>query len=161
MGGWPTGLTRPPGARPAELERQVRARTGPRPEAIEALAARLVGATRAVALVSYREITLTCAPDGLPAVLVQLRHLGFEQLIDVDLRPASGRPYLVHHLLSLSLNARVRVRTPVLALLLPTARAVYPNAARLERLAHRDSLDPSEWKVPAKQDQTMGGLYDY
>ncbi len=110
---------------------------------------------------SYREITLTCAPDGLPAVLVQLRHLGFEQLIDVDLRPASGRPYLVHHLLSLSLNARVRVRTPVLALLLPTARAVYPNAARRERLAHRDSLDPSEWKVPAKQDQTMGGLYDH
>lgn len=161
MGVWPTVLTRPPGARPAELERQARARPGLSPEVVEALATRLVGATGAVALVSYQEITLTCGPDGLPAVLGRLRHLGFEQLIDVDLRPSGGRLYLVHHLLSLSLNARVRVRTPVLALPLPTARAVYPNAACLEHLAQRDRLGPGGWVAPTQQDQTMGGLYDH
>jgi len=118
-----------------ELERCARVWSGQRSPALDALAVELVIATGATALVAHQEITLTTTSAGLVQVLRRLRQHGFEQLVDVDLRADGRRAWLVHHLLSLSLNARVRVRTPVYSLPLPAAGRVYANAAGLEALA--------------------------
>jgi NADH:ubiquinone oxidoreductase subunit C len=130
-----------------ELERCARIRSGQRSPALDALAVQLVIATAATALVAHQEITLTATSAGLVQVLHRLRQHGFEQLMDVDLRADGRRTWLVHHLLSLSLNTRVRVRTPVYSLLLPAAGRVFANATGLEALASstRDAaLDRSE-----------------
>ncbi len=87
-------------------------------------------ATGATALVAHQEITLTTTSAGLVQLLHRLRQDGFEQLMDVDLRANGRGAWLVHHLLSLSLNARVRVRTPVYNLPLPAAGRVFANAPR-------------------------------
>lgn len=118
-----------------ELERWARVRPGPRSPAVHALAVQLVVTTGATALVAHQEITLTTTSAGLVQVLHRLRQEGFEQLMDVDLRANSRGAWLVHHLLSLSLNARVRVRTPVYSLPLPAAGRVFADAPGLEALA--------------------------
>lgn len=117
---------------PLELERRVRRLSAPSRQAVEALAKRLVATTGAVGLVTHQEITLSCRSDGLLVVLSGLKRLGFEQLIDIDVRTTDSTNWLVHHLLSLSLNARVRVRSAVNDLPLPTASLLYANAAVLE-----------------------------
>lgn len=125
-------LRRLTAATPLELERWVHRRSGPGQQAAESLAARLVSATGAVGLVSHHEVTLSCHTDRLCVVLSRLKRFGFEQLIDIDLRTASKTTWLVHHLLSLSLNARVRVRSDVHGVPLPRAGLLYANAVVLE-----------------------------
>lgn len=138
-----------------ELERRVRRRSAPSHQAVEPLAERLVAATGAVGLVSHQEITLSCRADRLFVILCGLKRLGFEQLIDIDVRTTSTTTWLVHHLLSLSLNARVRVRAAVHGSPLPTASLLYANAAVLEDRRH---VWDARVGFASPNPCTMGGL---
>jgi len=92
------------------------------------------------ATVAYGELTLTCHRDRIVAVLTDLRdRFGFQQLLDVcgvDYPDRAERFEVVYHLLSLTRNARVRVKIstdevqPV-----PTVIKVYPSAEWFEREA--------------------------
>ena len=100
--------------------------------------------------VAFSELTITCKPDDLVAVCVKLRdhaELKFEQLIDLcgvdysdygDGKWEGARYAVVLHLLSVSLNQRVRLKVfaqdddfPVL----PTLVDVWPVANWYEREA--------------------------
>ena len=100
--------------------------------------------------VAFSELTITCEPDDLVAVCVKLRdhaELKFEQLIDLcgvdysdygDGKWEGARYAVVLHLLSVSLNQRVRLK--VFAQdddfpMLPTLVDVWPVANWYEREA--------------------------
>ena len=100
--------------------------------------------------VAFSELTITCKPDDLVAVCVKLRdhaELKFEQLIDLcgvdysdygDGKWEGARYAVVLHLLSVSLNQRVRLK--VFAQddefpMLPTLVDVWPVANWYEREA--------------------------
>ncbi|AQR63472.1 NADH-quinone oxidoreductase subunit C [Brevundimonas sp. LM2] len=92
------------------------------------------------ATVSYGELTLTCHRDRIVSVLTDLRdRFGFQQLLDVcgvDYPDRVERFDVVYHLLSLTRNARVRVKVTTDEIQpVPSVITVYPSAEWFEREA--------------------------
>jgi NADH-quinone oxidoreductase subunit C len=108
--------------------------------ALTPLGAEMVGALGVEAQVAFGELTLIAGRDSIPAVLTALRdRFGFQQLLDicgVDFPDREERFEVVYHLLSLTRNARVRVKVttdehqPV-----PSVVSVFPCADWFEREA--------------------------
>ncbi|MBF0664518.1 MAG: NADH-quinone oxidoreductase subunit C [Brevundimonas sp.] len=108
--------------------------------ALTPLGAEMVGALGVQAQVAYGELTLVAERDRIVEVLAALRdRFGFQQLVDlcgVDFPDREERFEVVYHLLSLTRNARLRVKVatdehrPV-----PSVIEVYPNADWFEREA--------------------------
>lgn len=108
--------------------------------ALTPLGAEMVAALGVEAQVAYGELNLVASRDQIVDVLTALRdRFGFQQLIDlcgVDYPDRVERFEVVYHLLSLTRNARIRVKVttdevqPV-----PSAIPVYPAADWFEREA--------------------------
>ncbi len=108
--------------------------------ALTPLGQEMVAELQVDASVAYGELTLTCHRDRIVSVLTDLRdRFGFQQLLDVcgvDFPDRPERFEVVYHLLSLTRNARIRVKIstdevqPV-----PTVIKVYPSAEWFEREA--------------------------
>lgn len=108
--------------------------------ALTPLGAEMVGALGVEAQVAFGELTLVAARERIVEVMTALRdQFGFQQLLDVcgvDYPDREERFEVVYHLLSLTRNARVRVKVttdevqPV-----PTVIDVYPSANWFEREA--------------------------
>ncbi|WP_292230042.1 NADH-quinone oxidoreductase subunit C [Brevundimonas sp.] len=108
--------------------------------ALTPLGAEMVGALGVEAQVAFGELTLVAARERIVEVMTALRdQFGFQQLLDVcgvDYPDREERFEVVYHLLSLTRNARVRVKVttdevqPV-----PTVIEVYPSANWFEREA--------------------------
>jgi NADH-quinone oxidoreductase subunit C len=104
------------------------------------LGAEMVGALGVQAQVAYGELTLIAERDSILEVLTALKErFGFQQLLDicgVDFPDREERFEVVYHLLSLTRNARLRVKVttdevkPV-----PSAVSVFPCADWFEREA--------------------------
>ena len=104
------------------------------------LGAELVGALGVEAQVAFGELTLVAPRERIAEVRLGLRgRFGFRQMLDlcgVDYPDRRERFEVVYHLLSMTRNARVRVKVstdevkPV-----PTAVEVYPAAGWFEREA--------------------------
>jgi NADH-quinone oxidoreductase subunit C len=109
-------------------------------EALTPLGAEMVAELGVTAQVAFGELTLVAEREKIVEVLTDLRdRFGFQQLLDVcgaDYPDREERFEVVYHLLSLTRNARVRVKVstdevqPV-----PTAIEVYPSAGWFEREA--------------------------
>ena len=105
------------------------------------LGAEMVGALGVEAQVAFGELTLVAPRERIVEVLTALRdQFGFQQLLDlcgVDYPDRKERFEVVYHLLSLTRNARLRVKVstdevqPV-----PSIIAVYPAANWFEREAY-------------------------
>ncbi|NJC42227.1 NADH-quinone oxidoreductase subunit C [Brevundimonas alba] len=116
------------------------ARTEEMETALTPLGAEMVGALGVQAQVAFGELTLVAEREGIVAVLTALRdRFGFQQLVDlcgVDYPDREERFEVVYHLISLTRNARIRVKVttdehkPV-----PSVISVYPNADWFEREA--------------------------
>ena len=108
--------------------------------ALTPLGAEMVGALGVQAQVAFGELTLIAERDSIVPVLTALRdRFGFQQLLDVcgvDFPDREERFEVVYHLLSLTRNARVRVKVttdehqPV-----PSVVSVFPCADWFEREA--------------------------
>lgn len=108
--------------------------------ALTPLGAEMVGALGVQAQVAFGELTLIAERGSIVPVLTTLRdRFGFQQLVDlcgVDFPDREERFEVVYHLLSLTRNARIRVKVatdehqPV-----PSVIPVYPNADWFEREA--------------------------
>ena len=108
--------------------------------ALTPLGAEMVGALGVQAQVAFGELTLVAERERIVEVLTVLRdRFGFQQLLDicgVDFPDREERFEVVYHLLSLTRNARVRVkvttdeRQPV-----PSVVSVFPCADWFEREA--------------------------
>jgi len=108
--------------------------------ALTPLGAEMVAELGVQAQVAYGELTLAAPRDEIVAVMTALRdRFGFQQLLDVcgvDYPDREERFEVVYHLLSLTRNARVRVKVttdevqPV-----PSVVDVYPSAGWFEREA--------------------------
>ncbi len=108
--------------------------------ALTPLGAEMVGALGVEAQVAFGELTLVAPRERVVEVMTALRdQFGFQQLLDVcgvDYPDREERFEVVYHLLSLTRNARVRVKVttdevqPV-----PTVIEVYPSANWFEREA--------------------------
>lgn len=108
--------------------------------ALTPLGAEMVGALGVQAQVAYGELTLVAERERIVEVLTVLRdRFGFQQLLDVcgvDFPDREARFEVVYHLLSLTRNARVRVKVatdevqPV-----PSVVSVFPCADWFEREA--------------------------
>lgn len=108
--------------------------------ALTPLGAEMVGALGVEAQVAFGELTLVAPRERIVEVMTALRdQFGFQQLLDVcgvDYPDREERFEVVYHLLSLTRNARVRVKVttdevqPV-----PTVIEVYPSANWFEREA--------------------------
>ena len=108
--------------------------------ALTPLGAEMVGALGVQAQVAFGELTLVAERERIVEVLTALRdRFGFQQLVDlcgVDYPDREERFEVVYHLLSLTRNARVRVkvttdeRQPV-----PSVVSVFPCADWFEREA--------------------------
>ena len=108
--------------------------------ALTPLGAEMVGALGVQAQVAFGELTLVAERERIVEVLTELRdRFGFQQLLDicgVDFPDREERFEVVYHLLSLTRNARIRVKlstdesTPV-----PTAVPAHPCADWFEREA--------------------------
>lgn len=119
-----------------KLELAVRRRSTPQDErALRTLALAAVDLTGGVALVACGEITLDCKATEVRPALARLRRLGFEQLLDVDIRPMRDDVLVVYHLLSISRGARLRVRVRLGEQVLPEVADIYASALGLETLA--------------------------
>ncbi|CAN5155483.1 NADH-quinone oxidoreductase subunit C [soil metagenome] len=100
----------------------------------------MVAELQVEAVVAYGELNIRCHRDRIISVLTDLRdRFGFQQLIDlcgVDYPERPERFDVVYHLLSLTRNARIRIKVstdetaPV-----PSAIEVYPSAGWFEREA--------------------------
>ncbi|MGV3580569.1 NADH-quinone oxidoreductase subunit C [Brevundimonas sp.] len=109
-------------------------------EVLTPLGQEMVAELQVDATVAWGELTIVCHRDRIIEVLTSLRdRFGFQQLIDVcgvDYPDRAERFDVVYHLLSLTRNARIRVKVttdevqPV-----PSAIPVYPNANWFEREA--------------------------
>ena len=109
-------------------------------EALTPLGQEMVAELQVDATVAYGELTIACHRDRIIEVLTSLRDcFGFQQLIDVcgvDYPDRAERFDVVYHLLSLTRNARLRVKVttdevqPV-----PSVIEVYPSAGWFEREA--------------------------
>ena len=108
--------------------------------ALTPLGAEMVAELGVQAQVAYGELTLAAPREEIVAVMTALRdRFGFQQLLDVcgvDYPDREERFEVVYHLLSLTRNARVRVKVttdevqPV-----PSVVEVYPSAGWFEREA--------------------------
>ena len=108
--------------------------------ALTPLGAEMVGALGVQAQVAFGELTLVAERERIVEVLMALRdRFGFQQLLDVcgvDFPDREERFEVVYHLLSLTRNARLRVkvatdeRQPV-----PSVVSVFPCADWFEREA--------------------------
>ena len=108
--------------------------------ALTPLGAEMVAELGVQAQVAYGELTLAAPREEIVAVMTALRdRFGFQQLLDVcgvDYPDREERFEVVYHLLSLTRNARVRVKVttdevqPV-----PSVVDVYPSAGWFEREA--------------------------
>ena len=109
-------------------------------ESLTPLGQEMVAELQVDATVAYGELTITCHRDRIIEVLTALKsRFGFQQLIDVcgvDYPDRAERFDVVYHLLSLTRNARIRVKVttdevqPV-----PSVIEVYPSAGWFEREA--------------------------
>lgn len=109
-------------------------------EILTPLGQEMVAELQVDATVAWGELTITCHRDRIIEVLTSLRdRFGFQQLMDVcgvDYPDRAERFDVVYHLLSLTRNARIRVKVttdevqPV-----PSAISVYPCANWFEREA--------------------------
>jgi NADH-quinone oxidoreductase subunit C len=109
-------------------------------EALTPLGQEMVAELQVDATVAYGELTITCHRDRIVEVLTDLRdRFGFQQLLDVcgvDYPDRTERFDVVYHLLSMTRNARIRVKVttdevqPV-----PSVIAAYPSAGWFEREA--------------------------
>ena len=109
--------------------------------ALTPLGAEMVGALGVEAQVAFGELTLVAPRERIVEVLTTLRdQFGFQQLLDlcgVDYPDRKERFEVVYHLMSLTRNARLRVKVstdevqPV-----PSIIAVYPAANWFEREAY-------------------------
>ncbi|WAC58926.1 NADH-quinone oxidoreductase subunit C [Brevundimonas sp. SL130] len=109
--------------------------------ALTPMGAELVGALGVEAQVAFGELTLVAPRERIVAVMTALRdQFGFQQLLDLcgaDYPDREERFEIVYHLLSLTRNARIRVKVvtdevqPV-----PTVSEVYPSAGWFEREAY-------------------------
>ncbi|GAW39947.1 NADH-quinone oxidoreductase subunit C 1 [Brevundimonas sp. SH203] len=105
------------------------------------LGAEMVGALGVEAQVAFGELTLVAPRERIVEVMIALRdQFGFQQLLDlcgVDYPDRKERFEVVYHLMSLTRNARLRVKVstdevqPV-----PTIIGVYPAANWFEREAY-------------------------
>ena len=108
--------------------------------ALTPLGAEMVAELGVQAQVAYGELTLAAPREEIVAVMTALRdRFGFQQLLDVcgvDYPDREERFEVVYHLLSMTRNARVRVKVttdevqPV-----PSVVDVYPSAGWFEREA--------------------------
>ena len=108
--------------------------------ALTPLGTEMVAALGVEAQVAYGELTLVAPRERIVEVMTALRdQFGFQQLLDVcgaDYPDRAERFEVVYHLLSLTRNARVRVKVstdevqPV-----DTVTGVYPSAGWFEREA--------------------------
>lgn len=108
--------------------------------ALTPLGAEMVGALGVEAQVAFGELTLITDRDGIVEVLTALRdRFGFQQLLDVcgvDFPDREERFEVIYHLLSMTRNARVRVKlTTDEVRPVPSAVGVYPCADWFEREA--------------------------
>jgi NADH-quinone oxidoreductase subunit C len=108
--------------------------------ALTPLGAEMVGALGVEAQVAYGELTLITDRGRIVEVLTALRdRFGFQQLLDVcgvDFPDRAERFEVVYHLLSLTRNARLRVKlTTDEAQPVPSVREIYPSADWFEREA--------------------------
>ena len=108
--------------------------------ALTPLGAEMVGALGVEAQISFGELTLMTDRDSILEVLTALRNrFGFQQLLDicgVDFPDREERFEVVYHLLSMTRNARVRVKlTTDEVQHVPSAVGVYPCADWFEREA--------------------------
>ncbi|WP_336977978.1 NADH-quinone oxidoreductase subunit C [Brevundimonas nasdae] len=109
--------------------------------ALTPLGAEMVGALGVEAQVAFGELTLVAPRERIVEVLTTLRdQFGFQQLLDlcgVDYPDRKERFEVVYHLLSLTRNARLRVKVstdetqPV-----PSVISAYPAANWFEREAY-------------------------
>lgn len=109
-----------------------------RESALTPLGAEMVGELGVEAQVAYGELTLIATRERIVHVMTALRdRFGFQQLLDVcgvDFPDRRERFEVVYHLLSMTRNARLRVKvttdetTPV-----PSVVSVYPSADWFER----------------------------
>ena len=108
--------------------------------ALTPLGAEMVGALGVQAQVAYGELTLITERGQIVDVLTALRdRFGFQQLLDlcgVDYPDREERFEVVYHLLSMTRNARVRVKlTTDEVQPVPSVVSVYPCADWFEREA--------------------------
>ncbi len=106
----------------------------------EALVAKLGGRALSFEIAADHTIVLHVKPDGIQPVLLTLRDdpsCDFKQLIDLTAVDYPARPErfeVVYNLLSLSKNARLRVKTALAeGRAIPTAVPVFSTAGWLER----------------------------
>ena len=109
-------------------------------EILTPLGQEMIAELQVDATVAYGELTITCHRDRIIEILTSLRdRFGFQQLLDVcgvDYPDRAERFDVVYHLLSLTRNARIRVKVttdevqPV-----PSVISVYPSACWFEREA--------------------------
>ena len=109
--------------------------------ALTPLGAEMVGALGVEAQVAFGELTLVAPRERIVEVLTTLRdQFGFQQLLDlcgVDYPDRKERFEVVYHLLSMTRNARLRVKVstdetqPV-----PSVISAYPAANWFEREAY-------------------------
>ncbi|WP_298161804.1 NADH-quinone oxidoreductase subunit C [Brevundimonas sp.] len=109
-------------------------------ETLTPLGQEMVAELQVDATVAFGELTITCHRDRIVEVMTDLRdRFGFQQLLDVcgvDYPDRAERFDVVYHLLSLTRNARLRVKVatdevqPV-----PSVIGVYPSAGWFEREA--------------------------
>ena len=109
-------------------------------EALTPLGQEMVAELQVDASLAWGELTITCHRDRIVEVLTSLRdRFGFQQLLDVcgvDYPDRAERFDVVYHLLSLTRNARLRVKvTTDEAQPVPSVIEVYPSAGWFEREA--------------------------
>ncbi|MFC5343027.1 NADH-quinone oxidoreductase subunit C [Brevundimonas staleyi] len=109
-------------------------------EVLTPLGQEMVAELQVDATVAFGELTITCHRDRIIEVLTSLRdRFGFQQLMDVcgvDYPDRAERFDVVYHLLSLTRNARIRVKvTTDEVQAVPSAIPVYPSAGWFEREA--------------------------
>jgi len=108
--------------------------------ALTPLGAEMVGALGVEAQVAFGELTLIAGRDSIIEVLTALKErFGFQQLLDlcgVDFPDREERFEVVYHLLSMTRNARVRVKlTTDEVQPVPSVVGVFPCADWFEREA--------------------------
>ena len=109
-------------------------------EILTPLGQEMVAELQVDATVAWGELTIVCHRDRIVEVLTSLRdRFGFQQLLDVcgvDYPDRAERFDVVYHLISLTRNARIRVKcTTDEVQPVPSVIPVYPNANWFEREA--------------------------
>lgn len=109
--------------------------------ALTPLGTEMVAALGVEAQVAYGELTLVAPRERIVEVMTALRdQFGFQQLLDVcgaDYPDRAERFEVVYHLLSLTRNARVRVKVSTDEIQpVDTVTGVYPSAGWFEREAY-------------------------